>query len=286
MIPKPHRIIVTKGLPGSGKSTWARTKLAEEPGVYKIIEKDALRLLLDGGKWSKENEKFVLRMRDAMIVATLEAGFVPIVCDTNFAPKHLETITILARSFNAVVTIQDFTHVDVEECIARDRKRANYVGEKTIRDMYNQYLRPEPPVIPYREGLPWAVICDLDGTLALFGRANPFDRDFSQDLPNEPVAAIISARDLFDELILLSGRNDKHRAATVAWLHGNNIWYDQLHMRKDGDFRKDDIVKREMYQEHVEGRVNVRFVLDDRDQVVRLWRSIGLTCLQVASGDF
>ena len=49
-------------------------KLAEEPGVYKIIEKDALRFLLDGGVWSKSNEKFVLRMRDTMIVATLEAG--------------------------------------------------------------------------------------------------------------------------------------------------------------------------------------------------------------------
>lgn len=64
MTPKPHRIIVTRGLPAAGKSTWSRTKLAEEPGVYKIIEKDALRLLLDGGVWSKANEKFVLKMRD------------------------------------------------------------------------------------------------------------------------------------------------------------------------------------------------------------------------------
>ena len=105
---KQRRIIVTKGLPGSGKTTWSRMKLAEEPGVYKIIEKDALRFLLDGGVWSKSNEKFVLRMRDTMIVATLEAGFVPIVCDTNLAPKHLETIIQLARTHGATVTVQDF----------------------------------------------------------------------------------------------------------------------------------------------------------------------------------
>lgn len=281
-----HRIIVTRGLPASGKSSWARMKLAEEPGVYKIIEKDALRLLLDGGVWSKANEKFVLKMRDAMIVATLEAGFVPIVCDTNFAPKHLESIAALAKHFNAVLTIQDFTHVDVEECIRRDQKRVNYVGEKTIRKMYDQYLRPDPPVIERIEGRLMAVICDLDGTLCLFGEENPFDRDFSKDLENEPVAAVLRSLDLYQELIITSGRSDKHAEATVAWLHRHDIRFDQLHMRKEGDFRKDVIVKREMYEEHIQGKFNVLFVLDDRSSVVRLWRSLGLVCLQCAEGDF
>lgn len=57
-------------------------------------------------------------------------------------------------------------------------------------------------------------------------------------------------------------------------------------MRKSGDMRKDSIVKREMFDEHIRGRYNVNFVLDDRNQVVELWRSMGLTCLQVADGDF
>ena len=57
-------------------------------------------------------------------------------------------------------------------------------------------------------------------------------------------------------------------------------------MRKTGDFRKDSIVKKELFDENVRGKYNIEFVLDDRNQVVEMWRSIGLVCLQVADGNF
>jgi hypothetical protein len=60
----------------------------------------------------------------------------------------------------------------------------------------------------------------------------------------------------------------------------------ELHMRPAGDVRNDAIVKLELFDQHVRDRYRVAYVLDDRDRVVRAWRSIGLTVLQVADGDF
>ena len=57
-------------------------------------------------------------------------------------------------------------------------------------------------------------------------------------------------------------------------------------MRETGDSQPDKIVKRKIYENIIKGRFNVKFVLDDRDQVVRTWRNLGLRCLQVAYGDF
>ncbi len=133
-----------------------------------------------------------------------------------------------------------------------------------------------------------AIICDLDGTLALFGNKNPFDRDFINDELNKAVYRIIySYKGQFDnKVILFSGRLSKFREETERWLANNDVHYDFLEMRKEGDTRKDYIVKKEMFDTHVRDRYYIDFVLDDRNQVVDLWRSMGLTCLQVDYGDF
>jgi len=57
-------------------------------------------------------------------------------------------------------------------------------------------------------------------------------------------------------------------------------------MRSQGDTRPDEIVKREIYEEHIKPLYNVDFVLDDRNKVVKMWRSLGLKVLQVAEGNF
>jgi hypothetical protein len=57
-------------------------------------------------------------------------------------------------------------------------------------------------------------------------------------------------------------------------------------MRKYGDFRQDSIVKQEIYEQLIAPDYDILCVLDDRQQVVDMWREIGLTCLQVAPGDF
>ena len=138
-----------------------------------------------------------------------------------------------------------------------------------------------------------AIICDLDGTLALLNGRSPYDASRAEeDLLNDPVANLIEVyahQKLHDiDLILMSGRDDVYRPQTERWLKKHNIThYKALYMRKAGDKRKDSIVKRELYEKHVKDTYDVLFVLDDRDQVVEMWRKeLGLTCLQVEYGDF
>lgn len=281
-----NKIILTKGLPASGKTTFARELLKKEPGKWKRINKDDLRAMLDNGVWSKANEKFIIQARDWLVVNALENKFNVIVDDTNLASKHEASMREYAKLCGAEVEIADFTDVPLEECIKRDQKRANYVGEKVIRQMYNQFLKPKPETPICNATDPQAIICDIDGTLALFGDANPYDRDFMQDKINMPVRGIVTLYNKYHQVILLSGRMDKYREVTEAWLKANKVPYDHLFMRKSEDVRKDSIIKKELYEENINGKYNVRFVLDDRNQVVDMWRSLGLTCLQVAPGDF
>jgi hypothetical protein len=87
------------------------------------------------------------------------------------------------------------------------------------------------------------------------------------------------------EIVFCSGRPERCRADTEAWLKKHDFNHYALWMRQDGDFRRDDIVKQEILDKYID-KDRVLFVLDDRDQVVDMWRRNGLTCFQVAEGDF
>lgn len=271
------KLIMTKGLPASGKSTWAK-----QQNAYRI-NKDDLRAMMNNGVWSKVNEKYVLLVRDSIIEMHLRDKNDVVVDDTNLAPKHENRLRELAQKYGAEFIVQDFTHVDLEECIKRDQKRQNYVGEKVIRKMYNQFLKPQAEKIEHVDGLEHIVICDLDGTLCLFGDKNPYDRDFENDSVNHAVLKVIKSQ---QKVIFFSGRNGKYFDTTRKWLNDFGLSGFPLYMRTEGDTRKDSVVKLELYERHIKGKYNVDFVLDDRNQVVELWRSLGLTCFQVAEGDF
>lgn len=88
------------------------------------------------------------------------------------------------------------------------------------------------------------------------------------------------------KIFFFSGRKDTHMAQTNAWLRKHVGVEGTLVMRKADDYRLDATVKLEMYNQCIRDKYYVDIVLDDRDQVVALWRSLGLTCLQVAPGNF
>jgi predicted kinase len=137
------KILMLRGLPASGKSTYAKELLVKYPGQYKRVNKDDLRNMLDGGKWSKENEQFILVLRDLIIINVICVQQKNVIVDdTNLAPIHLEHIKQLIGT-NAIVEVKDFTAVPLEECIRRDKTREASVGEKVIRGMYNQFLKPK-----------------------------------------------------------------------------------------------------------------------------------------------
>lgn len=135
-----------------------------------------------------------------------------------------------------------------------------------------------------------AILCDIDGTLSLRGDRGPYDwLKVGDDSMNEPIVKIL---DLFRcpysiyETILISGRDEICRKQTEYWLLLNGIHYKDLLMRSENDNRKDSIVKKELYEKHIKDKYEVLCVFDDRQQVVDMWRSLGLTCLQVAEGNF
>lgn len=220
-----------------------------------------------------------------------------IVDDTNFDPKHeiriRELVNEYAKESGRQIKIEvKLFEATVEECIERDAKRPQPVGEKVIRDTYNRYVAPIGRIPFYSEQdatLPHAIICDIDGTLALISDRSPFDASrCEQDLLNEPIFRIIQQyAALGHKIILLSGRSTAHRIQTTNWLSMHQVPYEVLLMRQEGDMHKDSVVKKEIFESHIKGIYHVDFVLDDRNQVVDMWRKeLGLLCLQVFYGDF
>ena len=136
-----------------------------------------------------------------------------------------------------------------------------------------------------------AIICDLDGTLAInnHGRSYYDATDCDKDKINLPVWKVIKwAENAGLQIIFLSGREYKYADPTERFLDKCEFDDDYvLIMRKDEDNRKDSIIKWELYEKHIKPmNVNILFILDDRNQVVEMWRSKGFTVFQVANGDF
>lgn len=133
-----------------------------------------------------------------------------------------------------------------------------------------------------------AIIVDIDGTLAKMNGRGPFEwHRVGEDKVNEPIKTIVNTMKKYFTIIIFSGRDGSCLTETINWLNENTIYYDKIFMRKPGNNEKDSIVKRRMFDTHVKDKYEIEFVLDDRNQVVDMWRKdLGLTCLQVDYGDF
>lgn len=147
-------------------------------------------------------------------------------------------------------------------------------------------------------------IFDLDGTLALCdhrrhfveNRANRWDEFYAacvDDVPNDPVIGVMRALQLCNaEIYIFSGRSDAVFDETTKWLDKyvakvefGNFW--NLTMRKSGDYTPDDVLKKKWYDELPQfDKDRLVATFDDRDRIVKMWRDLGITCFQVAPGDF
>lgn len=299
---------VMTGLPASGKTTAARRLQAESEGRMRRVNLDDLRAMLDipapeRGR-SYAHEQTVLAIQDAAVRAAVDDGF-DVVVDNTHLTSHIPKRLKAAVAGEATFVVHDFTDVPVEECIRRDAERDRAVGEDIIRILADKHvkaakggwrlteawLNDEPSVEPYvaDPALPAAVMCDIDGTLAIRGDRGPYDfTRCDEDLLNASVrGALCSFRRADDDVIvLLSGRGEEHREITEAWLRRHEVPYDELWMRAAGDGRRDDVVKAELFDRHVRRRFAVRVSLDDRDRVVAVWRRMGLPTWQVNYGNF
>ena len=120
------KLILTKGLPASGKTTWAKEYIQKYPETANLC-KDDLRLQLGS---TNKREKRVIQVRDLLTAHYFTLGYSVIWSDTNLNPVHIRRATALAQQHQATLVIQDFTDVSLAECIRRDLIRPNSVGQQ------------------------------------------------------------------------------------------------------------------------------------------------------------
>jgi predicted kinase len=315
-----RRLVITRGLPASGKSTWARAWVAEGPRRARV-NRDDLRLMMFGDYVLPDREEVaVSAAQRGAVEALLRDGYDVVVDDTHLRRRYARVWADVAAIAGAAFEVRDFTHVPLEEVLRRDAARRaageRAVGEELLRDLHARYLahgdlppvEPLQPIAPRADAarvvdpvvdpagggylpdpsLPAAWLVDVDGTLALLGARSPHAwHRVGEDAPNPPVVELVRAlRGAGNAIVVVSGRDGVAREATLAWLDRHRIPHDALLMRPRGDNRRDSVVKRELFETRIRRTWQVKGVLDDRDQVVRMWRELGLTCAQVAPGDF
>jgi predicted kinase len=313
---KPELLLLC-GLPASGKSTFAKEWVAEDPDGRVRINYDDMRLARygSGWKWNRRDEDAV--KKDARRIATesLNAGLSVVVDNTNLSKGVREGWKALAVGLGATYSDIEFD-TPIEECIARDTQRAvGRVGRAVIERMalFNGFIDFTAP--EYQAGI---VIVDIDGTVAdcehrmhhikpictVCGYNHADNGDCSgkklsknwaafhspelvaKDTLIEPMSKLVGAMFHYGyHIIFLTGRDTSIGLVTETWLNENlGTHYKHLFMRQGGDSRKDYEHKLEVLSFIPKDRV--QFILEDRDQCVRAFRDAGYTCLQVKNGSY
>lgn len=304
------KLICFSGLPGSGKTTMARNRMVEDGNAVRL-NRDELRAMLHTGRWSGAKEKVTKRIQREAAIAALKMGRNVIIDDTNILGSGIAPWEQLARELRTDGDGRnvEFEHVDltgrvtIDECIRRDVRRGEpaQVGRGVIDRM-----ALFGDLIDLDVDVPVAII-DIDGTLAdLRHRLHYIQPETGTGKKDyDRFFAGVSADGYFDEVmelmdnlfrthyvILLSGRPTNTGMATRLWL--DRYWrsrqvlpYHRLFMRQSGDHRPDVEVKREIFDAMVRAGLrkdNVDVVIDDRPQIVALWRELELPVIQVENG--
>ena len=309
-------LLICRGLPASGKTTWARKWVAEDPANRVRVNRDSLRWALFQSYHDGVDESVVTVAQHAAIKAALDSGKDVVSDDTNLSKFVKDLVKIASENGHYVEWHDQFLDVDVRTCIDRDRNtlreiEGKSVGSDVIMSFYNRYLkngRPKRPQVnevdlsgfaPYTgtPGAPEVFLVDLDGTIAHNNGHRSFydETKVSKDEPVEVIIRIVQGMEAQGlKPIFVSGRGDGCYNDTFGWIlkhvYAFKIADPQelvLHMRTQGDQRRDSIVKLEIFDRYIRNNYDVKFALDDRNQVVRAYRDVlGLTVLQVRDGDF
>lgn len=305
------KLIVTRGLPASGKTTWAKEFCAWEPGYRVRVNRDDLRLALNGGThgYSSGTEGVVTIAQETSARALLAGGITVVIDDQNLAMRYAKKWSKIAYEANAQFQVNDeFLSVPLEACIAHDALRdpITRVGADFIKAQYQRYgLKKGLPAVPAYEpaaafdgaqyypdpSLPDTVLVDIDGTVAQMDGRDPHDYHLVNT--DKPRPAVVEAvRIVYDAGLLpvfVSGRPESSREDTQRWLiRWLGAWAGRmtLFMRPNDDHRPDYQVKLEIFNREIRDNYRVLWAYDDRQQVVDMYRSIGLDVFQVAPGNF
>jgi len=304
------KIEVLVGISGSGKSTYAHEQWRANPTGVLVVNRDKIRELMFS--FSEESikeyysrpdisklEKQVTKYEDVLIHEGLAENKTVLVDATHLKKEFLDRF----QYWNVPISYKYFD-ISPEKAIERDSKRNRSVGAEVIKRQHNQYMELQRQGIPVKDfepivfendiEKPACYVFDIDGTLAHMGNRSPFDwKKVSEDKLDFPVAELFAHLYMTldqPELIFCSGRDEGCREETEKWLR-DNLELDledveiTLYMRKSGDFRSDDIVKMELWEEIAKNNY-ILTLIDDRNSVCRRARALGLKVFQVEYGNF
>lgn len=309
------KLVLLKGLPASGKSTEAKRLV--DSGQYVRVNRDTIREMLlcprdDGQKaFNGKVEKIVTKISQDSVRSIMESGKFHIVVDEcNLNVKYMDKWAKIANEYNYTVDVRGMG-VSIEECIRRDANRTPNVGERVIKQMAirNGLLKgyDVAPKAPFKIGNS-IVLCDVDGTLSDLthrrhwvntddeknaergcGKARKNWKKFFETMSEDTLRQ--STYDILQKyvddgytIVLVTARPDDYLVDTVDWMTKYNVHYDFMLMRKAGDYRRDDIFKQEILDTWFPNKDLIEVVIDDRPQVIRMWRENGLKVIDVGNG--
>ena len=297
------KIIVLQGVPGSGKSTWAR-EFAKEHKDYVIVCRDSIREAT-GIYWVPERENYISDIESDSVVKALDNGLNVIIDATNLNPKTIKKWEEISDRYHVMLEFKLF-EISYDEAVKRDKERGERggrsVGEDTIKYFFKNYFpeklghtddRPIKEYYPEKEDI---IVCDLDGTVALHNGRNTYDLTrVKEDTFDPRMKRLLKYLNREMKIIFVSGREGTEQCVkdTHDWLTGNfgpSFDFNKIRwsviFRKEKDYRNDAVVKEEIFKNDIDPFYNVIAVFDDRNRVVDMWRKNGVLCGQVYYGDF
>jgi predicted kinase len=274
------RAIITIGISSSGKTTWAKEYAIVNRKTI-ITNRDDLRFSLTGAtswknyRFDKHIEKSITELQRITIEQAFHNKCDIIVADTNLNPVYREQLITSLKSFGFAIEIKEFP-ISFEEACKRDSLRTNGVGRDVIYKQYQRWLEYSKRIVYVpNTSLPKAILVDVDGTLAKMGDRGAFEwSKVGVDTIRPIVVQMVKAFEKTHKVIVLSGRDSICRNETIDWLLDTGLKFDLVFMRKEGDMRKDTIIKEEIFWQEVAPFYNVEAVFDDRPSVVRMWHEL------------
>ena len=311
-----------RGLPCTGKTTYAKEKLADHPGKWVHVCRDDIRRILFGGNYpfSFKNEKLVKKVEEAAVSNGLTLGKSVIIDSTHLSEKHINKWNVFLNDWQQknkdidlvreiatmsdIVTMQELRRT-VSQNNIRNIEKIKFVPNHVIYNMAFQFNL----VDYYKEKRP-IIVCDIDGTIAdvshrlhyLYDGKGPnrvkkedrdwdafFDRCNKDALIESTKEKVLKAAKDYgvphEHVIFVTARPELYRQKTHKWLRENMSEFPAnfLIMRGENDRRPDYTTKEEIYHRFLKNK-NIVKLFDDRPAVIEMWRKHGLPVEDVGQG--
>jgi predicted kinase len=310
-------LLLLQGISGSGKTTYAKQWVEEDPENRIRLNYDDIRCML-GKYWVPgKREQLVKKIFDTALDDAMFAGY-DIVIDnmSNLNPKHVKEYEELVEMNNLDEDMEQYEikikifDTPIETCIERDSKREIPIGEKVIKEQWRKYrtyiiqqsiINMLENQVVQDDSLPHCIMVDMDATLCFNTEGRPFwgteaDNSVIKDIPNTPIVELVkhykeatygtNPYNNNRHIIIVTGRAESSREGTIAWLEKYKVPYDEILMRPNGSTIPGECLKEQLYNLFIKDKYYVDFVLEDSTKVVKKYRDLGLIVLQPNEGKF